>query len=80
MKYVIIETKYLEYVNFSKVKEDGPNTLRYSLDGKMFFVKYEGEQPDFIYEITNDALGLDEYTSEEIINILSGPEWMDKGP
>ena len=73
--YVIIEAKYLKYVDFSKVKEDSPDTLRYSLDGEKFFVKYEGEQPEFIYSITNDAIGLEEYTNTEIIKILEGPEW-----
>ena len=47
----------------------------YSLDGEKFFVKYEGEQPEFIYSITNDAIGLEEYTNTEIIKILEGPEW-----
>ena len=75
MNYVIIETKYLEYVDFSKVKEDSPDTLRYSLDGEHFFVKYEGEQPEFIYSITKDAIGLEEYNHAEIIEILKGPEW-----
>tara|TARA_R100000808_G_C2045897_1_gene83475 strand:- start:91 stop:339 length:249 start_codon:yes stop_codon:yes gene_type:complete len=75
MNYVIIKTEYLEYVNFSKIKEDSPSTLRYSLDGKKFFVKYEGEQPEFIYSITKDAIGLEEYNHAEIIKILEGPEW-----
>ena len=75
MNYVIIEAEYLEYVDFSKVKEDSPDTLRYSLDGKKFFVKYESEQPEFIYSITKDAIGLEEYNHAEIIEILSGSEW-----
>ena len=75
MNYVIIETNYLEYVNFSEVKEDSPDTLRYSLDGKKFFVKYEGEQPEFVYSITKDAIGLDEYNHTQIIKLFEGPEW-----
>ena len=75
MNYIIIQSKYLEYVDFSSVKEDNPNTLRYSLDGKSFFVKYEGEQPEFAFNITQDAIGLEEYTHQEIIEILSGPQW-----
>ena len=75
MNYVIIKTEYLEYVDFSKIKEDSPDTLRYSLDGKKFFVKYESEQPEFIYSITKDAIGLEEYNHAEIIEILSGSEW-----
>jgi|TARA_Y100000593_G_C4266482_1_gene315042 hypothetical protein len=79
MNYVIIETKYLEYVNFSEVKEDNPDTLRYSLNGEKFFVKYEGDQPDFMFDITQDAVGLPEYSHQEILQILSSPEWQTQG-
>jgi hypothetical protein len=75
MNYIIIQSKYLEYVDFSSVKEDTPDTLRCSLDGEYFFVKYEGEQPEFAFNITQDAVGLEEYTHQEIIEILSGPQW-----
>ena len=34
-----------------------------------FFVKYTGEQPDFIYEITEDAIRLpEEYSHQEILD------------
>ena len=75
MNYVIIETKYLEYVDFSTLEEDSPETLRYSWNGEKFFVKYGGEQPDFIFNITQDAVGLPEHSHQEILQILSGPEW-----
>ena len=78
MNYVIIETKYLEYVDFSKIKEDNPDTLRYSLNGEKFFVKYGGEQPDFIFNITQDSVGLPEHSHQEILQILSGPEWQSQ--
>ena len=73
--YIILPSEYLEYVDFSSVLEDNPDTLRFSLDGKRFFVKYEGEQPEFVFNITQAAIGLEEYTYQEIIEILSGPEW-----
>ena len=75
MYYTIIPSKHLKYVDFSSVLEDNPDTLRYSLDGEYFFVKYEGAQPEFVFNITQDAIGLEEYTHQEIIEILSGPEW-----
>ena len=75
MNYIIISSEHLEYVDFSSVKENSPDTLRYSLNGKYFFVKYEGEQPEFVFNITQDAIGLEEYNHKEIIEILSGPEW-----
>ncbi len=79
MNYIIIPSKYLEYVDFSSVLEDNPATLRYSLDGEYFFVKYEGEQPDFVFNITQDAIGLEEYNHEEIIEILKGEAWTSQG-
>ena len=75
MNYVIIETKYLEYVDFSTLEEDSPETLRYSLNGEKFFVKYGGEQPDFIFNITQDSVGLEEHSNKEMVQILEGPAW-----
>ena len=78
MNYIIIPTKHLEYVDFSSVKENSPDTLRYSLDGKHFFVKYEGEQPEFVFNITQDAIGLEEYSHKEILEILNRPKWTSR--
>ncbi|MDB2505812.1 hypothetical protein N9X04_00310 [bacterium] len=66
--YVIINTSELSSVDFNQVLETSADTLRYSIDGSKTFVKYEGTQPFFL-------LGKTEYTHEEILTILSGPEW-----
>ena len=66
--YVIIDASEVSSVDFDQVAETSADTLRYSLDGTKTFVKYEGTQPFFL-------LGKTEYTHEEILNILSGPEW-----
>jgi hypothetical protein len=55
-------------VDFSKVMENSAETLRYSLDGTKTFVKYEGEQPDFLN-------GKTELNHNEILQILSTSEW-----
>ena len=75
MNYVIVKAKHLEKIDFSKVKQTSPNSLRYSLDRKSFLLKYEGDQPEFIFSITQDAIGLSEYTHEQIIQFLNSPEW-----
>ena len=75
MNYVIVKAKHLEKIDFSKVKQASPNSLRYSLDRKFFLLKYEGDQPEFIFSITQDAIGLSEYTHEQIIQFLNSPEW-----
>ena len=73
MKYVILNTSELGAVDFSEVKEGSSDTLSYSVDGTKTFVKYEGTQPFFL-------LGKTEYNHEEILSILSGPEWTSDEP
>lgn len=71
--YVIIDASEVSLVDFDQVLETSADTLRYSLDGTKTFVKYEGTQPFFL-------LGKTEYTHEEILSILSGPEWTSEDP
>jgi hypothetical protein len=66
--YVIIEASEVDSVDFNEVINTSKDMLRYSLDGTKTFVKYEGTQPFFL-------LGKTEHNHEEILNILSGPEW-----
>ena len=66
--YVILDASEVGNVDFDQVIQTSADKLRYSLDGSKFVVKYEGTQPFFL-------LGKTEYTHEEILNILSGPEW-----
>ena len=66
--YVIIDASEVSSVDFDQVLQTSADTLRYSLDGSKALLKYEGTQPFFL-------LGKTEYTHEEILNILSGPEW-----
>ena len=75
MKYIIIDSKFLHKVDFSKVWQTDLDTVRYSYDGSKFILKYVGDQPDFVYAITNDAIGLEEYTFKEIEAILQTSEW-----
>jgi len=66
--YCIIDSSEVSSVDFDQVLQADEDKLRHSLDGTKTFVKYEGTQPFFL-------LGKTEYTHEEILNILSGPEW-----
>ena len=75
MNYIIVSSEYLEYVNFAAVEQTSPSSLRYSLDKKYFLLKYKGEQPDFVFNITQDAVGLEEYNHEEILKILNKKSW-----
>lgn len=71
-KYVIIPATEINNVDFTQVLETAPDTCRYSVDGTKTFVKYEGEQPFSISKIVNKS---QEYTHEEILEILSSLEW-----
>ena len=66
--YVIIDASEVSSVDFDQVMQTSADTLRYSVDGSKALLKYEGTQPFFL-------LGKTEHNHEEILSILSGPEW-----
>jgi hypothetical protein len=72
MTYVIVPTSDLSSVDFGLVEESEP-TLRYSLDGSKFLLKYKGSQPSFLS-------GSTEYTKEETLSIVTGSEWTPSSP
>ena len=75
-KFVIVPYKYIDYVDFNLVEQDNRKSVRRSLDCEYFLLKYKGEQPEFIFNITQDAVGLEEFNKEEINQILNNhPLW-----
>ena len=72
-KYVIISADEVDSVDFSQVDEMSADTIRYSLDGSLTFVKYDGAKPTFLY-------GKDTYSHSEILTILATDEWTDPNP
>lgn len=71
IKYTIIETRHLDTVDWSAVLTDGPESAMYSSNGDLLILKYAGDQPDFIFTITGDSVGLPEYTALEIEELIS---------
>ena len=69
MKYTILNTEELDTVNFSDVKEDNKDTLRYNNDGTKFLLKFEGNTPAFLE-------GKTLYDYNGILEILNNPEWI----
>ena len=63
MKYAILNTSDINTVDFSKVKQTDVNSVRKTLDGSKFMVKFEGNTPDFLEGVTL-------YTNQEIIEIF----------
>jgi hypothetical protein len=70
--YLIIPSSEVSKINFSEVLETSAETLRYSIDGTKTFFKWENSPPAFIDTLVG-AEG--PYTHQEILQILSGPEW-----
>ena len=66
MKYAILNTSDINTVDFSKVKQTDANSVRKTLDGSKFMVKFEGDTPDFLDGITI-------YTNEEILAVIWNP-------
>ena len=71
-EYLIIPAAAVPQIDFATVCEDSPETLRYSVDGTLTFVKWDGEQPAWTMDIAG-AQG--PFDHEQILAILSGPEW-----
>lgn len=69
--FVILNTTELGSVDFDQVLQQSPDSLRYSLDGTKTFVKFEGDTPSFL-------IGEPQYTYEEMLSVLDGPEWASK--
>ena len=63
MKYAILNTNDINTVDFSKVKQADANSVRKTLDGSKFVVKFEGDTPNFL-----DGVKL--YTNQETIEIF----------
>ena len=73
-QFAIFSTTELPLINFSEVLETSADTVRTSTDGTLTFVKWEdgGTVPPSVEALTT-IVGY--YTYEEILVILSGPEW-----
>jgi hypothetical protein len=75
VKFVILSADEVDCVDFADVLQSSPTSMRYSIDRSKTFVKYKGDQPDFIFEITNDLVGRKEYSHREFLEIIGTEEW-----
>ena len=71
-KYLIIPTSELPKVDFSKVCESTANTVRKSIDETKTFIKWDGDEPSFVSNLTGTE---GPYTKEEILTILATDAW-----
>lgn len=74
-QFMIFNVSELGNINFSEVMETSAETVRKSVDGTKTFVKWEGENiPSCVANLTTKE---GPYTYDEILSILSTPEWVN---
>lgn len=72
MKYVIFNMSEVNKIDFNQVMETSIDTLRFSSDKTLSFIKYDGEMPSSILSLTTKSI---EYNYNEFITILSTSTW-----
>jgi hypothetical protein len=76
-KFMIFAVSELDQIDFTQVCETSIDTVRKSVDGTKTFVKWNGETPECVTNLTTKE---GPYTYEEILVILATPEWTDPNP
>lgn len=74
-QFMIFSLIELPMIDFSQVCESSIETVRRSVDGTKTFVKWDSQIiPSSVENLTTKEGA---YTYEEILIILSSPEWID---
>ena len=77
--YAIISTTDIDNVDFTQVPEENNESLRYSLDGTEFVIKWFDEhEPTFITDGT--VVPLQTLTHEEALTLMATSEWSEPIP
>jgi hypothetical protein len=76
-RFVIFNVTELNQINFNQVFETDADTVRKSIDETKTFVKYNMPMPSSVASLTTKS---QEYTYDEMLNILATPEWTDPNP
>jgi len=69
--YVIISSDDVPLIDFNEVMETSAETLRFSVDGTLTFVKYEGAMPASVTACPSKS---QEYSHAEILAILNNED------
>jgi len=69
MTYTILDISELNNIDYSEIPHHSADTVRTSLSGLQFIIKYNSK-PSFV---TDEA----EYTHSEILSIVSGSDWSE---
>lgn len=71
-EYLILNVSEIPLIDFNEIEETSAETLRLSVDKTKTVIKWDGVQPTFVDTLTTKE---GPYTYDEILNILSTPEW-----
>ena len=74
--YLIIQSSELSKVDFSQVLETSASTVRKSLDETKTFIKWDGDTPSFVSNLTSTE---GPYTHSQITTILDTDAWVGVG-
>ena len=74
--YVIFNISEVDLVDFTLILEDSPESLRKSRDGQRAVIKWNGESPYFISNMTTIE---GPYTESEILTIMGTYDWWYTG-
>tara|TARA_R110000751_G_scaffold188653_1_gene294635 strand:+ start:50 stop:286 length:237 start_codon:yes stop_codon:yes gene_type:complete len=72
-KFIVIERKHWDFIDFDECREPGMHSCK--RNGLRCVVSFNGDHPSFCYNITNDDVGLDEYTPGEIYEFITSNKW-----
>jgi hypothetical protein len=73
-RFMIFNVSELNQIDFNTVLETSADTVRKSVNETKTFVKWDGTMPTCVSNLTTKE---GPYTYEEILTILSTPEWSD---
>jgi len=76
-KFMIFNVSELGQIDFTKVGESSIDTVRKSVDKIKTFVKWEGNIPECVLNLTTKE---GPYVYSEMIDILNTPEWTELIP
>ena len=77
LRYVIFNYAEVDKIDFNEVFETSIETLRLTEDGLRTFVKWIGDEPSCVSNLTSKSII---YNNEEMLDILDQPEWVGDEP
>ena len=75
--YVVFNQSESGNIDYNQVLNNSVDVLWISNDGIQTFVSYEGDMPSSVTALTTKS---SQYSHTEMLNILSGDNWIDLNP